>query len=122
MKTWLITGCSRGFGQRLALAATQRGDQVIATARNVKTIEEMAEPLYAASSRRHYRRTNNGNQAGGPDEAIAEILHAVDADDAPLHPPLGTSAHSIAERKLAAFRSDIDAWRDNTTATDFDQP
>jgi len=42
MKTWLITGCSSGFGQRLALAAAQRGDQVIATARNVKTIEEMA--------------------------------------------------------------------------------
>lgn len=25
MKTWLITGCSSGFGQRLALAAAQRG-------------------------------------------------------------------------------------------------
>jgi NADP-dependent 3-hydroxy acid dehydrogenase YdfG len=45
MKTWLITGCSSGFGQRLALAAAQRGDRVIATARNVKTIEEMAEPF-----------------------------------------------------------------------------
>ena len=43
MKTWLITGCSSGFGQRLALAAAQRGDRVIATARNVKTIGEMAE-------------------------------------------------------------------------------
>ncbi|WP_247882481.1 SDR family NAD(P)-dependent oxidoreductase [Azospirillum sp. TSA2s] len=45
MKTWLITGCSSGFGQRLALAAAQRGDQVIATARDVKAIEEMAEPF-----------------------------------------------------------------------------
>ena len=45
MKTWLITGCSSGFGQRLALAAARRGDQVIATARNVKTIEKMAEPF-----------------------------------------------------------------------------
>lgn len=39
-----------------------------------------------------------------------------------LHLPLGLIAHSIAERKLAAFRSDIDAWRDITIATDFDQP
>jgi NAD(P)-dependent dehydrogenase (short-subunit alcohol dehydrogenase family) len=274
MKTWLITGCSSGFGERLALAAAQRGDQVIATARNVKTIGEMAEPFggrmitlpldvtdaaaakaavakavetfggfdvlvnnagyglfgaieegtpeeyrpmfevnvfgliettraalpvlrrsggtivnmssgagiaggggggyynaakfavegisealagelkpfgirvlivepgpfrtdflgrsitmaanempeYAASSRKHYRETNNGNQAGDPDKAIAVILQAVDADDAPLHLPLGPIAHSIAERKLAAFRSDIDAWRDITIATDFDQP
>lgn len=273
MKTWLITGCSSGFGQRLALAAAQRGDQVIATARNVKTIEGMAKPFgsrmitlpldvtdaaaakaavakavetfggfdvlvnnagyglfgaieegtpeeyrpmfevnvfgliettraalpvlrrsggtivnmssgagiagsggagyynaakfavegtsealagelkpfgirvlivepgpfrtdflgrsitlvvnempeYAASSRKHYRETNNGNQAGDPDKAIAVILLAVDADDAPLRLPLGPIAHSIAERKLASFRSDIDAWRDSTIATDFDQ-
>ncbi|MGV4793483.1 oxidoreductase [Rhizobium sp. F40D2] len=274
MKTWLITGCSSGFGQRLALAAAQRGDRVIATARNVKAIEEMAEPFggrmitlpldvtdtaaaqtavakavetfggfdvlvnnagyglfgaieegtpeeyrpmfevnvfglvettraalpvlrrsggtivnmssgagiagrggggyynaakfavegisealagelepfgirvlivepgpfrtdflgrsitmaadempeYAASSRKHYRETNNGSQAGDPDKAIAVILQAVDADDAPLHLPLGPIAHAIAERKLAAFRSDIDAWRDITIATDFNQP
>ena len=274
MKTWLITGCSSGFGQRLALAAAQRGDQVIATARNVKAIEEMAEPFggrmvtlpldvthataakavvekavetfggfdvlvnnagyglfgaieegtpeeyrpmfevnvfgliettraalpilrrsggtivnmssgagiagsggagyynaakfavegisealavelkpfgirvliiepgpfrtdflgrsitiaanempeYAASSRKHYRETNNGHQAGDPDKAIAVILRAVDADDTPLHLPLGPAAHSIAERKLASFRRDIDAWRDITIATDFDQP
>ncbi len=273
MKTWLITGCSSGFGQRLALATAQRGDRVIATARNVKTIGEMAEPFagrmitlpldvtdaaaakavvvkavetfggfdvlvnnagyglfgaieegtpeeyrpmfevnvfgliettraalpvlrrsggtivnmssgagiageagggyynaakfgvegisealagelkpfgirvlivepgpfrtdflgrsttmvanempeYAASSRRHYREINNGNQAGGPDKAVAVILRAVDADDTPLHLPLGPAAHSNAERKLASFRSDIDAWRDFTIATDFDQ-
>ena len=45
MKTWLITGCSSGFGQRLALATARRGDRVVATARNVKAIEEMAEPF-----------------------------------------------------------------------------
>ncbi|MCR0984869.1 oxidoreductase [Roseomonas populi] len=274
MKTWLITGSSSGFGQRLALAAVRRGNQVIATARNVKAIEAMAEPFvgrmitlpldvtdaatakaavaraveafggfdvlvnnagyglygaieegtpeeyrpmfevnvfgliettraalpvlrrsggtivnmssgagiaggggggyynaakfavegisealsgelepfgirvlivepgpfrtdflgrsmtlaanempeYAASSRKRYRETNNGNQAGDPEKAVAVILRAVDADDAPLHLPLGPVAHAIAERKLAAFRSDIDAWRSVSTATDFDQP
>jgi NAD(P)-dependent dehydrogenase (short-subunit alcohol dehydrogenase family) len=273
MKTWLITGCSSGFGQRLAFAAAQRGDQVVATARDVKAIAGMAEPFagrmitvpldvtdaaaaratvakavktfggfdvlvnnagyglfgaieegtpeeyrpmfevnvfglievtraalpvlrrvggtilnmsssagiaggggrgyynaakfavegisealadelrpfgirvlavepgpfrtqflgrsvtmvanempeYAASSRKHYRETNNGNQAGDPDKAIAVILQAVDDDDAPLHLPLGPAAHSIAEGKLASYRSDIDAWRDITIATDFDQ-
>ena len=274
MKTWLITGCSSGFGQRLALAAAQRGDQVVATARDVRAIGEMAGPFggrmitlpldvtetgaaraavdkavetfggfdvlvnnagyglfgaieegtpeeyrpmfevnvfgliettraalpilrrsggtivnmssgagiagsggagyynaakfavegisealagelksfgirvlivepgpfrtdflgrsitiaarempeYAATSRRHYRETNDGKQAGDPDKAVAVVLKAVDADDAPLHLPLGPVAHEIAERKLAAFRSDIDAWRDVSIATDFDRP
>lgn len=272
MKTWLITGCSSGFGQRLAVAAAKRGDRVIATARNVEAIEKLAEPFdgrmitlkldvtdateakavvakaveqfggfdvlvnnagyglfgaieegtseeyrpmfevnvfgliettkaalpvlrrsggmivnmssgagiaggagggyynaakfaveglsealaaelkpfgirvlivepgpfrtdflgrsitmvanemseYAASSRKRYRETNDGHQAGDPDKAISVILQAVDADNVPLHLPLGPVAHSIAERKLASFRADIDAWRDVTIATDFD--
>lgn len=77
-------------------------------------------PEYAVSSRKHYRETNNGNQAGDPVKAIAMILRAVDADNAPLHLPLGPIAHAIAERKLTSFRSDIDAWRAITNDTDFD--
>lgn len=42
MKTWLITGCSSGFGQYLAEAAAARGDQVLATARNADTLQELA--------------------------------------------------------------------------------
>ncbi|GAB0120341.1 oxidoreductase [Acidisoma sp. 7E03] len=273
MKTWFITGCSSGFGQRLARAAAQRGDQVVATARKAETIVELAEPFggrmitlpldvtdaaaaqaavaraektfggidvlvnnagyglfsaieegtpeeyrpmfevnvfgliettraalpilrrsggtivnmssgagiaggagsgyynaakfgveglsealaselkpfgirvlivepgpfrtdflgrsiimaakempeYAASSRKPYRETNDGRQAGDPDKAVAVILKAVDAENAPLHLPLGPIAHSIAEGKLASFRRDIDAWRDITIATDFSQ-
>lgn len=34
MKTWFITGASRGFGQRIAEMALGRGDNVVATARN----------------------------------------------------------------------------------------
>jgi len=49
---------------------------------------------------------------------ITVVLQAVNADDTPRHPPLGTSAHSLDERKRPAFRSDIDI----TIATDFDQP
>ena len=76
-------------------------------------------PEYAASSRRQYRETNNGNQAGDPDKAIAVILQAVDAEEPPLHLPLGPAAHGIAERKLAAFRKDIDTWRNISIKTNF---
>lgn len=43
-KTWLITGCSAGFGRAMAEVLLERGDNVVATARR----EEMLEPLAAA--------------------------------------------------------------------------
>jgi hypothetical protein len=48
------------------------------------------------------------------------MLRAIDAEDPPLHLPLGPVAHRIAERKLESFRADIAAWRDISIATDFD--
>ncbi|WGF90400.1 oxidoreductase [Marinivivus vitaminiproducens] len=81
-------------------------------------------PEYAASSgeRRHYRERNNGSQAGDPDKAVSVILRAVDAEDPPLHLPLGPVAYEIAERKLRAFKEDMDAWRDIAIHTNFDRP
>ncbi|MBO0723190.1 MAG: SDR family NAD(P)-dependent oxidoreductase [Blastocatellia bacterium] len=38
MKTWFITGASRGFGALIAKRALEVGDQVVATARNPQTI------------------------------------------------------------------------------------
>lgn len=43
MATWLITGCSSGLGRGIAQAALERGENVAATARNVATIEDLAE-------------------------------------------------------------------------------
>jgi NAD(P)-dependent dehydrogenase (short-subunit alcohol dehydrogenase family) len=40
MKTWLITGASRGFGALVAERALAKGDNVVATARNPKAIAE----------------------------------------------------------------------------------
>lgn len=40
-KTWLITGCSSGLGQYLARAVTARGDQLIATARNTESLQDL---------------------------------------------------------------------------------
>lgn len=40
MKTWLITGASRGFGELIAKEALAAGDAVIATARNPKGLAE----------------------------------------------------------------------------------
>jgi len=42
MKTWFITGTSRGFGREWAIAALDRGDQVAATARNLASLDDLA--------------------------------------------------------------------------------
>lgn len=38
-RTWLITGCSRGFGRALAEAVLDAGDNLLATARYPATLE-----------------------------------------------------------------------------------
>ncbi len=42
MKTWFITGTSRGFGREWAIAALDRGDKVAATARDLTTLDDLA--------------------------------------------------------------------------------
>lgn len=41
MKTWLITGASRGLGLVIARAALKNGDNVIATARRPENLSEL---------------------------------------------------------------------------------
>jgi NAD(P)-dependent dehydrogenase (short-subunit alcohol dehydrogenase family) len=41
MKTWFITGTSRGFGREWAMAALDRGDKVAATARNLDALDDL---------------------------------------------------------------------------------
>jgi NAD(P)-dependent dehydrogenase (short-subunit alcohol dehydrogenase family) len=43
MKTWFITGTSRGFGREWTVAALERGDQVVATARNPDTLQDVRD-------------------------------------------------------------------------------
>ena len=40
-KTWLITGTSRGFGREWTQAALRRGDRVAATARDVRSLDDL---------------------------------------------------------------------------------
>src|SRR5271168_428945 len=42
-KVWFITGTSKGFGRIWAQAALDRGDQVVATARDVDTLAALAD-------------------------------------------------------------------------------
>lgn len=41
VKTWFITGTSRGFGREWAIAALDRGDRVAATARDIASLADL---------------------------------------------------------------------------------
>jgi NAD(P)-dependent dehydrogenase (short-subunit alcohol dehydrogenase family) len=43
VKTWFITGTSRGFGREWAIAALDRGDKVAATARDVSSLDDLVK-------------------------------------------------------------------------------
>lgn len=60
MKTWFITGTSKGFGRVWAEAALERGDQVVATARNLDSIAPLTQAY--------------------PDTALALALDVTDQD------------------------------------------
>jgi NAD(P)-dependent dehydrogenase (short-subunit alcohol dehydrogenase family) len=47
-KIWFITGASRGFGRIWTEAALERGDKVVATARNPDTLADLVEKYGAA--------------------------------------------------------------------------
>lgn len=42
-RTWLITGCSRGFGRSLSLAVLRAGDKLLATARRMEQLADLTE-------------------------------------------------------------------------------
>ena len=42
-KVWFLTGTSKGFGRIWAEAALERGDRVVATARDVETVRELEQ-------------------------------------------------------------------------------
>jgi NAD(P)-dependent dehydrogenase (short-subunit alcohol dehydrogenase family) len=43
LKVWFITGTSRGFGREWAIAALERGDRVVATARKLDALKDLAD-------------------------------------------------------------------------------
>ena len=76
-KTWLITGCSTGFGRLLAQAALDRGDQVVATARDPATLSDIAKAFPKTA------RTTalDVTKAGAPEKAVALAM-----EDLEKHP------------------------------------
>jgi NAD(P)-dependent dehydrogenase (short-subunit alcohol dehydrogenase family) len=76
MKTWFITGASRGFGARIAQLALDEGDNVVATARSVGPIRQNLGDrpnLFAAAL-----DVTNEQQAGDAARQAVERFGAID--------------------------------------------
>lgn len=67
MKTWLITGASRGFGRAFAEAALKRGDRVAATARDASTLADLVDTYPHA-----HALTLDVTDAASVQDAVAE--------------------------------------------------
>ena len=112
MKTWFITGTSRGFGREWAIAALDRGDKVAATARKLGTIEPTGYSTdWSGSSARHATplpaydhirdaaakaRAQRFTAPGNPEATRDAILTLADSDNPPLRLFLGESPLRIA--------------------------
>jgi NAD(P)-dependent dehydrogenase (short-subunit alcohol dehydrogenase family) len=66
-RVWLITGCSSGFGEAIARAALQAGDEVVATARSTEALADLeASGAHAAAL--------DVTDAAAIDRVVADVL------------------------------------------------
>lgn len=77
MRTWLITGCSRGLGRAVALEALARGDRVVATARRGTDCADLA----AVDPDRVMTQPLDVRDAGSIEAAVAAVTARWGAPD-----------------------------------------
>lgn len=76
--------------------------------------------VYAkVSETRGFVSGGDGTQPGDPAKAAALILAALDAEETPLHLPLGDDSVEAVLGKLDQVRTEIAAWEKRTRATGF---
>jgi NAD(P)-dependent dehydrogenase (short-subunit alcohol dehydrogenase family) len=66
------------------------------------------------------RKELDGTQPGDPVKAAQAMIAVVEADDPPLRLLLGPDAWQMAHDKLESLNRDLQAWKDVTLGTDFD--
>ena len=76
-KVWFITGTSKGFGRIWAEAALERGDRVVATARNAVTltalVERYGDNVLALTARRHRQGRDRRRDHPQPHEHFGRL-------------------------------------------------
>jgi NAD(P)-dependent dehydrogenase (short-subunit alcohol dehydrogenase family) len=73
----------------------------------------------AAGERQRWIRSHSGKQPGDPVRAVAAIVQAVEAPNAPLRLMLGKNALAAGRAKIRSLRQDFDAWEAVSQGADF---
>ena len=104
-KTWLVTGGSRGLGRSIVERALAAGNKVVATARNIESLNELDE-RYGDQVLRFALDVTD------PDQANAAVQAAVDRFgrlDVVVNNAGYANLESIEEVDLADFRAQVEA-------------
>jgi len=72
-KTWLITGCSGGFGHVLAEAVLNRGENVVVTARKPESLQELVNRFPETARSCALDVTREGDAAKAVDLAVSSF-------------------------------------------------
>jgi NAD(P)-dependent dehydrogenase (short-subunit alcohol dehydrogenase family) len=85
----------------------------------VRPSQPIPQYLAARSSEAQHTLQIDGAQPGDPAKAANALIEVYERDQAPLHLLLGSDAVGMAEHKLDALRSDLEAQRTLSIGTDF---
>ncbi|MFF1611271.1 oxidoreductase [Amycolatopsis sp. NPDC058278] len=103
-RVWLITGCSAGFGQEIALAALAAGDRVLATARRPETLAELRE----RGGDRLRTAALDVTDAGQIDTAVQAALEAFGRIDVVVNNAGSGSVGAVEELTMDELRALMD--------------
>lgn len=103
-RTWLITGCSRGFGRALAEAVLDAGDNLLATARDPATLEKLALGRPGGFATAPLDVTDETQAAAAVDAAIA----AFGSLDVLVNNAGYGDIGSVEDTPVASFRRQIE--------------
>jgi NAD(P)-dependent dehydrogenase (short-subunit alcohol dehydrogenase family) len=105
VKTWFISGSSRGLGRAITEAALVAGDQVVATARNLGPLE----PLLARFGERLRLATLDVTDEAAAQAAIGLAVEAFGGVDVVVNNAGYGELGSVEDTSLDSFRQQIDA-------------
>lgn len=89
------------------------GRSMVRAPRSIADYDVLMNPL------RERREKLSGHQLGDAAKLGAVIVDLVKVDNPPAHLLLGSDALKLVEEKLAALRSEMEAWKGVTLSTDF---